>query len=306
MQAQSHLPNTLAELFSTNSGAQGMNAPRLSASERDKLSAVFKGKQSLATADVEKGVRDAYSGALDVNLMDVFLQAWAKISAIFMFADVRKYPPGERHFVPLAQHRIVSNHEPRVEVLIDGIAAFSVPLEVRLLVDFEGALLEIGDGKVHAVKSATCRITGSIVCRGVSIASAQTGNLTLPGEIKLRPPFSLRAFAAAETESGLTLTGFDEGGGALTFQLVPKPGANEATWLIGRTPGHVDFVIPHKAVSAVHARIRFSPARGMEICDLDSSNGTRVDGKLVDRSYTTLANAQKIMFGFCEMRVSRD
>jgi len=223
MQVQSRLPATLAELFSTHSGRQGMGAPRLSASEQDKLRAVFKGKQPFAFADVEQGVRDAYRGALDVNLMDIFLPAWAKVSAIAAFANANEYPSDERHYVPLREHRVTSSHEPRVEVLIDGVEVFSLGLEVKLQVDFEAAALEIAEGRICAVKSASCRALGSIACQGVNIASIKTGNMTLPGEIKLKPPFSLSPFAAGEDEGGLTLSGFDEAGRLLKFRLQPTP-----------------------------------------------------------------------------------
>src|SRR5262245_10366024 len=303
---QSRLPATLAELFSAHSGMEGMGAPRLNASEQDKLQAVFKGKPPFAFADVEKGIRDAYSGALDVNLMDIFLPAWAKVSAIAQFANANTYPPGERHFVPLREHRVTSTHEPRVEVLIDGVEVFSVALAVKVLFDFEAAALEIADGHICAVKSADCRALGSIACQGMNIASIKTGTLTLPSEMKLKPPFPLRPFASAQHEGGLTLSGFDDAGRLLKFRLQPKPGAKEASWLIGRRQDRADFVIPDKAVSGEHARIRFSRDRGMEICDLDSSNGTRVDGQLVDQSYMSLANAQRVVFGFCEMQVSHN
>jgi FHA domain len=303
MQPHARLPETLAELFNAHSGRNGMGAPRLSASELDKLRALCKGELPFSVGDVEMGVRDAYHAALDVNLMEIFLKAWAKIPAIAAMADANKYPPAERHLVPLGEHHVTSSHEPRVEVLIDKIPAFSVPLDVSLEFDFEGAVLNIAGGHIDAVKSACCRASGSVTCRNVVIASVNTGNMALKDELKLKPPFPLRA---AAQQAGLTLSGFDEAGRPLTFRFLPKSGSKEATWLIGRREGRADFVIPNKTVSAEHARIRFSSGKGMEICDLDSSNGTRVDGKLVDRSYTSLAGAQKIVFGFCEMQVSRD
>lgn len=308
MQPQSRLPDTLAELFSLSAGEQGIAVPTLSPAERSKLSSALKGRQRLALGDVEKEVRNAYRGALDVNLMDIFLQGWTKISAIAAFANAHKYPPGERHLVPLAEHRITSHHEPRLEILVDGIASLTLPLEVMLRAEFEGAVLEIGSGCIQAVKSASCRATGSIAFRGVSIASMRTGNLVLPAEVKLQPAFSLRASASdvdADEKHGLTLSGFDKQGQLLQFRLAPKLDAKEAAWLVGRHQSRVDFVIPDKAVSAEHARIRFSPSKGLEICDLDSSNGTRVDGKLIDRSYVSLMNARKVTFGFFEMQVAR-
>jgi FHA domain-containing protein len=303
MQSHARLPETLAELFDAHSGRNGMGVPRLNASELDKLRALFQGELPFAVGDVEKGVRDAYHAALDVNLMEIFLKAWAKIPAIAAMADANKYPPAERHLVPLGEHHVTSRHEPRVEVLIDEIPAFSVPLDVSLEFDFEGAVLNVAAGHIDAIKSACCRASGSVTCRNVVIASVNTGNMALKDELKLKPPFPLRA---AAQQAGLTLSGFDEAGRPLTFRFLPKAGVKEATWLIGRREDRADFVIPNKTVSAEHARIRFSSGKGMEICDLDSSNGTRVDGKLVDRSYSSLADAQKIVFGFCEMQVSRD
>jgi len=306
MQPPARLPETLAELFNAHSGRNGLGAPRLSASEQVKLQALFQGELPFTVEDVEMSVRDAYQAALDVNLMDIFLKAWAKIPAIADMADANKYPAAERHLVPLAEHRVTSSHEPRVEVLINEIAAFSLPLGVSLEVEFEGAVLNIAGGLIHAVKSANCRASGLVTCRDVVIASIKTGSMILNHELKLKPPFPLRPIAAAAQQAGLTLSGFDEAGRPLTFHLLPKPGVREATWLIGRRQGRADFVIPNKAVSAEHARIRYSSSKGMEICDLDSSNGTRVDGKLVDRSYVSLADAQRIIFGSCEMQVSRD
>ena len=121
MQSQARLPETLAELF--NAHSNGMGSPRLSASEQVKLRDLFQGELPFTVEDVEMGVRDAYQAALDVNLMDIFLKAWAKIPAIAAMADANKYPPTERHLVPLAEHRVTSSHEPRVEVLINEITA---------------------------------------------------------------------------------------------------------------------------------------------------------------------------------------
>ena len=101
------------------------------------------------------------------------------------------------------------------------------------------------------------------------------------------------------------LSGFDETGKVLQFSL--EPGSNDSrTWTVGRKADAADLVIAHKAVSSVHARLRYTHDRGLEICDLGSSNGTTVDGKPVDGDYVPLDNARKIMFGGFEMTLSRN
>ena len=67
----------------------------------------------------------------------------------------------------------------------------------------------------------------------------------------------------------------------------------------------VDLVIAHPRVSSVHARIQYTPGRSFEICDLGSANGTRIDGRKVDRDYVTLEGARKILLGDFELNVNR-
>jgi pSer/pThr/pTyr-binding forkhead associated (FHA) protein len=57
---------------------------------------------------------------------------------------------------------------------------------------------------------------------------------------------------------------------------------NEKQITLGRAKGN-DVVIPDKTVSSYHARIIITPT-GYEIEDMGSSNGTRVNGKLVSRA----------------------
>jgi NHLM bacteriocin system ABC transporter peptidase/ATP-binding protein len=63
---------------------------------------------------------------------------------------------------------------------------------------------------------------------------------------------------------------------------------------IGRRPG-VKVMIPHAAVSGLHARITVDD-RGASITDLGSSNGTSVNGERIQRS-TQLAAGDRIVLG---------
>src|SRR5258705_11941541 len=115
------LPETLADLFNADRRSRRVSGPQLAGTEREQLKAALKSKGRIALADVEREMGNAYRRALNVKLVDIFAGAWSGISAVAALGDTRKYPPGERHFVPLANHRITSDHQPKVEGLIDGM-----------------------------------------------------------------------------------------------------------------------------------------------------------------------------------------
>jgi FHA domain len=145
-----------------------------------------------------------------------------------------------------------------------------------------------------------------VSCRGVPIASTSSRRLALPAEIELQPPFAIRAFggqARPRSEPMLTLSGRDEKGRVVEFQVAPAFGDAESTWVIGRREGRVDILLAHRLVSNAHARIRFSRARGLEICDLGSSNGTLLDGRPIGQDYVSLAGVSRVSFGGFEMEV---
>ena len=106
-------------------------------------------------------------------------------------------------------------------------------------------------------------------------------------------------------ERALMLSGIDNGTGQ-PVQLKMRPiSSADMTWTIGRKPGKDGLVIDNKRISSEHARVRFQSGRGFEICDLNSSNGTKVDGRTVKQDYVSLENARKITLGDFEMNVNR-
>jgi hypothetical protein len=185
---------TLGDLFYANRRSRRVGGPQLASTEREQIKAALKSKGRIALGDVEKEMGNAYRRALNVKLIDIFAGAWSGVTAVAELGDTTKYPPGEKHFVPLANHRITSDHRPKVEVLVDGMPLVSLTLDVNLRAQFEAAVLEVEGGHIHAVKPGNCLATASVSCRGVPIASTSSRRLALPAEMELQPPFAIRAF----------------------------------------------------------------------------------------------------------------
>jgi hypothetical protein len=67
---------------------------------------------------------------------------------------------------------------------------------------------------------------------------------------------------------------------------------------VGRDPGEVDIVLEESTVSGEHASIRFQNGQ-FYVTDLDSTNGTRVNNRLVQRQM--LMNGDVLHFGNARM-----
>jgi pSer/pThr/pTyr-binding forkhead associated (FHA) protein len=105
------------------------------------------------------------------------------------------------------------------------------------------------------------------------------------------------------------LSGFDDEGKVVQWSLQPTVDGSgrevETAWIVGRNSERADKVLPDKRISGEHAKIRFTPQRGLEICDLGSSNGTSVDGSKISDSFVSLETARVIEFGGFKMSLSK-
>ena len=89
----------------------------------------------------------------------------------------------------------------------------------------------------------------------------------------------------------------DEGADpAFTFRILP---GNEKT--IGRAP-RADFIVDANLVSRLHCRVA-AGASELEVVDLDSTNGTFVNGQRVARA--RLTDGDRLGVGNVELVISR-
>ena len=72
---------------------------------------------------------------------------------------------------------------------------------------------------------------------------------------------------------------------------------------IGRASG-ADFIVDAALVSRVHCRVTALPDGGLEVRDLDSTNGTFVNGQRIETA--RLATGDRIQLGRVELVSLRD
>ncbi|WP_439542712.1 FHA domain-containing protein [Hyphomicrobium sp.] len=110
---------------------------------------------------------------------------------------------------------------------------------------------------------------------------------------------------------GWMLSGFDPSGRALQFAVRPLVDADSgadlpATWSIGRDPARADFVIDDSSVSSLHAQLIYNPGETLQLRDMGSMNGTRLDGDPIGkRTVRVRDTGHEISFGLATLRLSR-
>ena len=82
-----------------------------------------------------------------------------------------------------------------------------------------------------------------------------------------------------------------------TFRLMPG-----SVRTLGRAAG-ADFILDAALLSRVHCRFTVTPDGGLEIRDLDSTNGTFVNGAKID--VARLASGDRLLVGRVELVVTR-
>ena len=70
----------------------------------------------------------------------------------------------------------------------------------------------------------------------------------------------------------------------------------DGLWTIGRDPRQSDIAVPDKRLSRCHAALQYSPEQGFILSDLESTNGTYVNGENLKRVYA-LRDGDRIRIG---------
>jgi len=105
------------------------------------------------------------------------------------------------------------------------------------------------------------------------------------------------------------LTGFDANGVLVEIEI-PEPDSETETTpyrpsvVVGRDPDHCDFAVQEPTISRVHAELRHFHDEGLFIRDLDSTNGTYVDGQSVNTDYFPLKSGSEVELGSFVLSIS--
>ena len=102
------------------------------------------------------------SELLHIDIRAILLSVWSKSEEFGKFLNTDSYHPGEMVLVALAEHTIVSEHNPSLKSFIDKIPLGEMTFHVNVELDLKGAIIKIQDGKIMGGSIGSCAGKGSI------------------------------------------------------------------------------------------------------------------------------------------------
>lgn len=134
---------------------------------------------------VQSEVATAFGKLLNVKLVDIFLGAWEKLGELEPYLDPESQPSNQVNLIPLAEHTIHSTHQPVLEIFLREKLAAKLTFEVGLELVLESIVLKIQGGRIREIVSGRYQGTGTIRCRGHTVAQKRSPKYELPGKLVL-------------------------------------------------------------------------------------------------------------------------
>jgi len=129
-------------------------------------------------------ISEAAAGLLDVNLIDVLIAGWRKHQDLTTAARRTLAAPGSTELVDLATYQVTEEQQPYVSVLIDDLPPATLQLGLSVVLEISALLAGISAGRLIAVHSGRCDITGKLAMQGAD-AITKRAHSELPGVITL-------------------------------------------------------------------------------------------------------------------------
>ena len=126
------------------------------------LGGLSRGAQSL----VHQQVSGAVAGVLNLSLADVLVKAWRTHAVLSEAARATQAEPGTTRVVDLATHRVTCQYRPVVDVVVNGVVAASLALELSLVLDIVALAGAVSGGRLVALRGGECHVTAALGAAG--------------------------------------------------------------------------------------------------------------------------------------------
>ncbi len=141
---------------------------------------------------VRKAVAEESQDLLNLNVLDVLVDAWKKYLQIEQYADAAKYGPGEKILAPLAEHTVKSQHHPCLQILLKEHEVGSVKFNLEFSLTLEGFVLMIQDAKILEIQTGSGKGEGSLSLAEITLWKREVKPVRFPGHISLGSGIPLR------------------------------------------------------------------------------------------------------------------
>jgi hypothetical protein len=104
---------------------------------------------------------------LNVPLKTILTKAWGKYEEVSQYLDVEKFGNENTFLIPIVEHTVVSEHQPKIEISLGKTHLTTVDFDVHLELKLKGVVLKISEGKIQGVNAGSCKSKASLSCEGI-------------------------------------------------------------------------------------------------------------------------------------------
>lgn len=151
----------------------------------------LRGLSASALQAVNREVATVADGLLDLDLGDILLSGWRKYTELAKAAERTLASPGSEEVVVLATHRVVSEHHPSVDLIVDGVKVHTLVFELKVVFDLTGVAAVLRQGDLVALRGGECVITATFTLDGTPLELSGKGRIDLALLIPLHRPIPL-------------------------------------------------------------------------------------------------------------------
>jgi hypothetical protein len=179
---------TLRDLFEVDTKDIAIRvAPGLDAYQavQDARQKIAQESRAIQWSWVRQAVAEGAQDLLQLNVVDVLVNAWKKFMQIEQYADPFKYNAGEKILAPLAEHTLKSEHQPSVQILLQGHEVGSVKFDLHFSLTLEGFVLVIQNARILEIQTGSGKGEGSLSLTEISLWKRELKPVRFPGHISL-------------------------------------------------------------------------------------------------------------------------
>jgi hypothetical protein len=149
---------------------------------QEKIVKEVKGVKLASMPDITKKFGELF----DIPIPDIFLSSWKKANALQAVLEESRKSPETVMNIELAEHTIVSQHKPCIEVKIRDAVVKKLEFTLKLGFVLKGFNLKIKNGAIREIQTGLCEAKGTVAYEELVIAEKKLAPIALPTLIKLR------------------------------------------------------------------------------------------------------------------------
>jgi hypothetical protein len=121
---------------------------------------------------------------LDIDLALVLLGAWSRYAALKEAGRRTAAAPESEELVELLSHRVTVDHQPSIDLLVNGKRVATVRFSLQLQVTVDALTATIRRGRLIGLRAGRCDFEASVSIAGNTVARRRE-QLTLPLAMRL-------------------------------------------------------------------------------------------------------------------------